>query len=95
MVGMRYITIRLRKTRIPKIGDKFSSICAQKGVCGMILPQEDMPFDKDGVCPDLIISPFAFPSRMTINMLYENVSEPFWLEKRRISRCEWFQRRKY
>lgn len=65
--------VRFRKVRRPELGDKGVSRYAQKGVIGMILPPEQMPFTKDGVVPDIIINPHSFPSRMCVAQMIECV----------------------
>ncbi|OAP64757.1 hypothetical protein AYL99_00729 [Fonsecaea erecta] len=72
--GNQIIKIQTRQTRVPEVGDKFSSRHGQKGVVGIIAEQVDMPFSDLGITPDIIMNPHGFPSRMTVGKMLELVS---------------------
>lgn len=63
--------VRFVWRRTLEVGDKFATRHGQKGVAAWIFDDDDSWVADDGVTPDLVMSPAAFPTRMTYGHLLE------------------------
>jgi len=52
-------------------GDKMAGRHGNKGVISIIVPEEDMPYMKDGTPMDICLNPLGVPSRMNIGQILE------------------------
>ena len=79
--GHKFCKVRVRSERNPTIGDKFSLAHGQKGTCGMILREEDMPYTKM-VFARILLLIHMLLDRMTIAQLIECIlgkaSHSYW-----------------
>jgi len=65
---------KIRTTRRPQTGDKFSSRFSQKGVAGRIMEPVDMPWSDSGISPDIVVNPHGYPTRMTMGQMIESMT---------------------
>jgi len=65
------VRVYIAKKRKISAGDKLAGRHGNKGVVSIILPEEDMPYLKDGTPVDIIFNPLSVPSRMNIGQILE------------------------
>lgn len=71
--AMRFAKVGLRKIRPLAVGDKLSSRSGQKGICALLMREADLPFNLEGMRPDIIFNSHGLPSRMTCAQLIESL----------------------
>ncbi len=67
----KLVRIWIAQTRKVTEGDKMAGRHGNKGVIARILPEEDMPFLRDGTPVDIILNPIGVPSRMNLGQVLE------------------------
>jgi len=68
---IKQIQVTVANLRKVQVGDKMAGRHGNKGVISKIVPQEDMPFLKDGTPVDIILNPLGVASRMNLGQVLE------------------------
>jgi len=68
---IKMIKIYVAMKRKLSVGDKMAGRHGNKGVVSRILPQEDLPYFKDGTTVDMVLNPLGVPSRMNVGQVLE------------------------
>jgi len=68
---LEMVKVYLATKRQLSVGDKMAGRHGNKGVIARIVPEEDMPYLKDGTIIDVLLNPLGVPSRMNVGQLLE------------------------
>ncbi len=68
---IKRIHVEIAQVRNISVGDKLAGRHGNKGVISIILPEEEMPFTKDGKSVDVVLTPLGVPSRMNLGQILE------------------------
>ncbi|MCP3922218.1 MAG: DNA-directed RNA polymerase subunit beta [Desulfobacterales bacterium] len=68
---IKMIKVYVAMKRILSVGDKMAGRHGNKGVVSRLLPQEDLPYFKDGTPVDMVLNPLGVPSRMNVGQILE------------------------
>ncbi len=72
MAGVKKkIKVYVATTRKIEVGDKLAGKHGNKGIVSIVVPEEDMPFDKNGERVDVVLNPLGVISRMNLGQLFE------------------------
>ncbi|MEO1923095.1 MAG: DNA-directed RNA polymerase subunit beta [Nautiliaceae bacterium] len=67
----KMVKVYIANKRKIKVGDKMAGRHGNKGIVSIIVPEEDMPYMKDGRTVDIVLNPLGVPSRMNIGQILE------------------------
>ena len=68
---VKQVKVYIASKRKLSVGDKMAGRHGNKGVVAKIVPEEDMPFLKDGTPVDIVLNPLGVPSRMNVGQVLE------------------------
>lgn len=68
---IKRVNVDVAQLRNISVGDKLAGRHGNKGVISKILPLEEMPYTKEGVPIDVILTPLGIPSRMNLGQILE------------------------
>ncbi|PIR46881.1 MAG: DNA-directed RNA polymerase subunit beta [Candidatus Vogelbacteria bacterium CG10_big_fil_rev_8_21_14_0_10_45_14] len=68
---IKRVHIEVAQLRNISVGDKLAGRHGNKGIISRILPEEDMPYMKDGTPVDIILTPLGVVSRMNLGQILE------------------------
>jgi len=68
---IKMVKVYIAMKRKISVGDKMAGRHGNKGVISRILPEEDMPYLKDGTPVDIVLNPLGVPSRMNVGQIME------------------------
>ena len=68
---LKIVKVYLAVKRRIQPGDKMAGRHGNKGVISVIVPEEDMPCDENGVPVDIVLNPLGVPSRMNVGQVLE------------------------
>ena len=68
---LKIVKVYLAIKRRIQPGDKLAGRHGNKGVISVIMPEEDMPHDENGIPVDIVLNPLGVPSRMNVGQVLE------------------------
>ena len=68
---LKMVKVYLAIKRTIQPGDKMAGRHGNKGVISVVMPEEDMPYDEQGVPVDIVLNPLGVPSRMNVGQILE------------------------
>jgi DNA-directed RNA polymerase subunit beta len=68
---LKRVVVEVAQLRPLRVGDKLAGRHGNKGVISKVLPEEEMPYDKNGEPVDVLLTPLGVPSRMNLGQILE------------------------